>query len=221
MRINACTKSFSGKSVLRCPDLTLEPGQIYAVVGANGSGKSTFARLVSGALPADRGERVTEGPGEIRYMPQKSYAFRMSTRSNLLLAGKDAARAEALMKALRLEGLAKRRASVLSGGETAKMALCRVLMQPCQLLILDEPTAAMDMESAAISEDLILDYRRETGCSVLLITHDLHQARRVADRALFFHRGELLEAGPAKTLLYHPEREETRKFLEFYGGSGK
>ena len=76
----------------------------------------------------------------------------------------------------------------------------------------------MDMESAAISEQLILDYRRETGCAVLLITHDLQQARRVADQALFFHEGELLESGPAERVLFHPEKPETRKFLDFYGG---
>lgn len=218
MTVNACAKSFHGKTILRCPGLTLEPGLIYAVVGANGSGKSTLARLVSGVLPADGHVRVVPGGEKIRYMPQKSYVFRLSTRSNILLAGKDAARAETLMRALRLDGLARRRAGVLSGGETAKMALCRVLMQPCHLLVLDEPTAAMDMESAAVSEQLILDYRRETGCSVLLITHDLHQARRIADRALFFHRGELLEAGAADRVLHHPDRTETRAFLDFYGG---
>ena len=218
MTVNACTKTVQGKTILRCPSLTLEPGLICAVVGANGSGKSTFARLIAGVLPADGRTRVLSGAGPVRYMPQKSHAFRMSTRANIQLAGKDPARAEALMRALRLDGLEKRRAGVLSGGETAKMALARVLMQPCGLLILDEPTAAMDMESAAISEQLILDYRRETGCAVLLITHDLQQARRVADQALFFHEGELLESGPAERVLFHPEKPETRKFLDFYGG---
>ena len=219
MRINACTKTVRGKTILRCPSLTLSPGLIYAVIGANGSGKSTFARLVSGVLPVDGGTRVLEGAEVVRYMPQKSCVFRMSTRNNVLLAGGDATRAEALMDALRLNALAKRRASVLSGGETAKMALARVLTQPCELLILDEPTAAMDMESAAVSERLILDYSKETGCAVLLITHDLHQARRLADQALFFHNGDLLESGPAERVLVQPENAETTKFLKFYGGT--
>ncbi len=219
MTINACTKSFGQNTVLRCPALKLEPGLIYAVIGANGSGKSTFARLASGTLPAD-GNIKAAGSGEtVRYMPQKSYAFRMRTLSNILLGGKDRSRAEKLMDSLRLDGLSERRAGVLSGGETAKMALARVLMQPCDVLILDEPTAAMDMESSAVSEQLILDYRQETGCAVLLITHDLHQARRLADQAIFFHQGELLETGPAERVLFHPDCEATERFLDFYGGA--
>lgn len=218
MKLNACSKTFGGGTVLRYPALTLEPGRIYAAVGANGSGKSTFARLAAGVLPADRGVRVLEGT-DVGYMPQKSYAFRMSTRANVLLGGGDAERAEKLMEALGLTALSKRRASRLSGGETARMALARVLMRPHDLLILDEPTASMDMESAILTEELVEAYRRETGCAVLLITHDLQQARRTADQALFFCRGELWESGAASRVLYTPERPETRRFLDFYGGS--
>lgn len=218
MRLCGCTKSFEGGTVLRFPELTLEPGQIYAAVGANGSGKSTFARLAAGVLPADQGVRVLEG-ADVGYMPQKSYAFRMSTRANVLLSGGDAARAEKLMRALGLSELSGRRASRLSGGETAKMALARVLMRSHDLLILDEPTASMDMESAMLTEELVETCRRETGCAVLLITHDLQQARRMADLALFFCRGELWESGEASKVLYEPERAETRRFLDFYGGN--
>lgn len=218
MRIHPCEKSFGDRVALRVPALTLEPGQIYAVAGPNGSGKSTFARLVSGALRPDGGGRVLEEAVRARYMPQRSCAFRMSVRSNLLLSGGDRARADRLMAALGLDLLACRRAGGLSGGETAKMALARVLMAPCDLLILDEPTAPMDMESAILAEKLVAAYRRESGCAVLLITHDLQQARRTADQALFFHGGELREAGTAEKVLRHPDRPETRRFLEFYGG---
>ena len=91
-------------------------------------------------------------------------------------------------------------------------------MRPHDLLILDEPTASMDMESAMLTEELVETYRRETGCAVLLITHDLQQARRTADQALFFCLGELWESGGAAQVLYAPERPETRRFLDFYGG---
>ena len=217
MKINACSKSYGAKTVMRCEGLELKPAQVYAVIGANDSGKSTFARLVSGALPADRNVKVLTGAAQVRYMPQKSHAFRMSTLSNILLGGGGRARAGALMRALHLEELSGRRAKALSGGETAKMALARVLMQPSELLILDEPTAAMDMESAAAGEQLILDYRRRTGCTVLLITHDLQQARRLADQAIFFCAGNLLESGMADKVLFQPEKKETRQFLDFYG----
>lgn len=218
MKINACAKTYGGRTVLRFPGLELEPGKLYAAVGANGSGKSTFARLAAGAVRADGDARVLETPVTLGYMPQRSYAFRLTVRRNILLSGGAPERAEALMEALGLTPLARQRASGLSGGETARMALARVLMRPCELLILDEPTASMDMESAILAEELILRYRRESGCAVLLITHDLQQARRLADEALFFHRGELWESGPAERVLFAPERPETRRFLQFYGG---
>ncbi len=221
MKAAACTKSFGGRTVLRCPALTFEPSRIYALIGANGSGKSTYARLLAGVLSPDGGGRVLDSRANVRYMPQKNYAFRMSALSNILLAGGDRERARELMQKLQLEALAPRRATALSGGESARMALARILMQPCELLIADEPTAAMDMESAAVSEELLRSYCAETAAAVLLITHDLHQARRLADEALFFSGGELLEAGSAERVLYRPEREETRRFLAFYAGDGR
>ncbi len=218
MKTNACAKTFGGRTVLQAPALELAPGRICAVVGANGSGKSTFARLLAGVLPPDGGGRALPPSVKVGYMPQKSYAFRMTTRANILLSGGGPERAEALMEALQIGHLARQRATGLSGGETAKMALARVLSRPCELLILDEPTASMDMESAILSEGLIQSYCRETGCAVLLITHDLQQARRMAGDALFFFRGQLWEQGPAARVLFSPERPETRRFLEFYGG---
>lgn len=221
MKINACSKTYGGRTVLRFPDFPLKPGAIYAVVGANGSGKSTFAKLAAGVIRPDGDVRVVEPTGPVGYMPQKSYPFRLTVRRNILLSGGTPERAEALMEALALTPLAGRRASDLSGGETARMALARVLMRPCELLILDEPTASMDMESAILAERLIEACRAETGCTVLLITHDLQQARRMADGALFFCGGQLWESGPAKRVLFSPERAETQKFLNFYGGENR
>ena len=218
MRVAACTKTFGTRMVLQIPELVLTPGRLYAIVGANGSGKSTFARLVAGVLPADRSVRVLPDPVKVGYMPQKSYAFRLTAKANILLTGGRRERAEELMEALQISHLAHQRATGLSGGETAKMALARVLARSCELLVLDEPTAAMDMESAMLAEGLISAYCKAANCAVLLITHDLQQARRMAEEALFFFRGQLWESGPAKTVLFAPERSETRRFLEFYGG---
>ncbi len=219
MRTEACAKTFGGRTVLSLPAIELAPGRICAVVGANGSGKSTFARLLAGVIPPDGGGAVLPPRAEVRYMPQKSYPFRLSTRANILLSGGGEERAEALMEALQIGRLARRRATGLSGGETAKMALARVLSRPCGLLILDEPTASMDMEAAILAEGLIETYCKETGCAVLLITHDLQQARRMAGDALFLYQGRLWEQGPAERVLFAPERPETRRFLEFYGGA--
>ena len=125
------------------------------------------------------------------------------------------------MEALGIASLSGRRASGLSGGETARMALARVLMRPWALLVLDEPTAAMDIESTARAEELMQRTCRETGCALLLVTHSLQQARRVADDLLFLHRGRLLEQGPAEQVLSRPEHPETKRFLGFYGDRGR
>ena len=216
MRIAPFSKTFDGVNVLDFPGMELEPGTIYAVIGANGSGKSTFAKVLTGILSADRRGHYFEG-GSVGYMPQKNYAYRMSTRANLLLNGPDGRKADKLLDALQLRHLEHKRADRLSGGETARMALARIMMRSYSLVILDEPTAAMDMETTLLSEKLIVEYVRESGCALILVTHSLQQARRIADEVLYFHKGKLMETGPMKQVLTNPARAETRQFLDFYG----
>ena len=216
MKIPAFSKTYEGSKVLDFPGMEFEKGKIYAVIGANGSGKSTLAKVLAGILPPDRGMKMPK-TFSIGYMPQKNYAFRMSARANILLNGKEEGKAEELMDALQIRHLENKRADKLSGGETARMALARLMMKSYDLVILDEPTAAMDMETTSLAENLIVRYVRETDCALILVTHSLQQARRIADEALYFRKGQLLETGPKETILYAPKREETRKFLEFYG----
>ena len=216
MKISAFSKTYEGRTVLDFPGMELQPGKIYAVIGANGSGKSTFAKILAGVLSADRKGRLTDG-GTVGFMPQKNYAFRMTTKQNILLNGRDEARAERLMEAIQLGELSGKRADKLSGGETARMALVRLMMKRYDTVLLDEPTAAMDMETTLLSEGLIADYVKETGCSLILVTHSLQQARRIADEVWYFHKGKLLEAGEKDRVLGSPERAETKQFLEFYG----
>ena len=216
MKILPFSKTYEKRTVLDFPGVELQPGKIYAVIGANGSGKSTFAKILSGILPADKKGKHVSG-GTIGYMPQKNYAFRMTTKANILLNGKDEARSNALMDAIGLRELENKRADRLSGGETARMALVRLMMKRYDVVILDEPTAAMDMETTLLSEKLIVEYVRETGCALILVTHSLQQARRIADEVQYFHKGKLLESGPKEQVLSAPQRAETRQFLEFYG----
>ena len=138
-------------------------------------------------------------------------------KKNILLNGGEEDRAAALMDALQIRHLEKKRADRLSGGETARMALARLMMKRYDLVILDEPTAAMDMETTAAAERLIQEYTQRTGCAMLLVTHSLQQARRIADEVLFFHKGLLLESGPKDRVLSTPAQPETRQFLDFYG----
>jgi len=216
MKIEAFSKTYEGVTVLDFPGMELEPGKIYAVIGANGSGKSTFVRILAGVLSADQKRKPLSGVS-VGYMPQKNYAFRMTTRANVLLNGKEEEKANGLLDFLQLRHLENKRADRLSGGETARMVLARLMMGTYDLVILDEPTAAMDMETTALSEALIAEYVRDTGCTLILVTHSLQQARRIADTVLYFHKGKLLESGPKSQVLDAPGKEETKKFLQFYG----
>lgn len=217
MKTAPLSKTYNGHTLLELPTLELVPGKICAIIGANGSGKSTMARVLSGVIPPDKGGEVFAGHVRVGYMPQRSYAFRMNVLKNTCLTGGSRERAMELLEKLGIGHLAKRNAGSLSGGETARMALARLMMRSYELVILDEPTASMDIESTLLAEKLMTGYVKETGCAMLLVTHSLQQARRVADEALFLHKGRLLEAGAAEKVLYTPENEETGKFLEFYG----
>lgn len=217
MNISPVRKTYDQVTVLDFPAFHLEPGTICALIGANGSGKSTLARILAGILPADGKNARFDAPEKVGYMPQKSYAYRMSVRSNIALGGRDGEKARRLMESLQLTHLADKRADKLSGGETARMALARLLMKPFDLLILDEPTAAMDMETTALAEEQIRLYRQETGASILLVTHSLRQARRLADQVIFLQKGCLIESGSACQVLDNPKKAETAAFLEFYG----
>ncbi len=216
MKTLAFTKTYGNGFCLTVPALELAPGTITAVIGANGSGKSTFAKVLAGIEPPDGKQAVLPGVS-VGYLPQKPFAFRMSTEKNVLLGGDDAAQAAALMHALGLDALARQSAKRLSGGETAKMALCRSLMGRYDLLILDEPTAAMDMESTLAAEALIRETCEDRRCAILLITHSIQQARRLAQRVLVLHRGTLIEQGQSPQILDAPAQAQTKRFLEYYG----
>lgn len=216
MKTNAFAKTYNGRRVLDLPSITLKSGAVTAVIGANGSGKSTMAKILAGIETADDSKRAAVS-GRVGYLPQKPFAFRMTVGQNLALNGGDEKKRTELLEALGLTSLRRSRAKRLSGGETAKMALARSLLGSYDLLILDEPTAAMDMASTLAAEKLIASYAKDTGCAVLLITHSLQQARRIADEVLYLESGKLIEHGKAETVLNTPKEEKTRQFLEFYG----
>ena len=188
-------KKYGTAFVLDLPPLRFECAKTYAVIGANGCGKSTFARILAGLCENEAGKSSANdwtGGWSIGFLPQRSYAFHMSVLQNLMLnRGVDKPgtegmkRAEELLAALKLTELARAPAKKLSGGETARMVLARLLMQEYDLLILDEPSAAMDVESTLLAETLLREYQKQTGCCVILITHSLQQTQCMADDVLF------------------------------------
>ena len=216
MNSQAFTKTYDGRMVLDFPTMTLVPGTIYAVIGANGCGKSTLAKVLSGTIQSDQRKKVL-ATASVGYMPQNNFAFRMTTKANLLLNGKDEDKAQRLMQALHIDHLADQPAHRLSGGETARMALARLMMKEYEVVILDEPTAAMDIETTLLSEKMIQRYVQDNRCVLILITHSLQQARRLADYIWYIHQGALLEHGARDNLLQTPTTSELKTFLDFYG----
>lgn len=155
VRLTDAAKVYGGRTVLELPELSLTAGGRYALLGANGSGKSTLLRLLAGVIAPDRGS-VNRDAAALRvgYLPQKPYAFSCSVRQNVLLATERGPRAQRQKQADRaleqagLQHLAEARGDRLSGGETQRMALARLLVRTWDVLLLDEPTAAADIAAA-------------------------------------------------------------------------
>jgi len=190
-------KSYHGKIVLDTSALTIPDGSIVAVCGHNGSGKSTLARILAGIIKDDSGKTI-DLEQKVGYMCQNCRPFRMSVRRNLLLNSdktlskkENHARADALITALGMDEIASKNAARLSGGQTERMALARILMKPYDLLILDEPTASMDQNIIPAAEKLVLDYRSQTNCTVFLITHSTEQAKRLANLIIRLEEGSV------------------------------
>lgn len=198
MIIPALRKTYRDKTVLDIPETAIRDGSITAVCGRNGSGKSTLARILAGVIKDDSGTSLALSD-HTGYMCQASLPFRLSVRKNLLLnADKNCSkeenqqRADRLLEEIGLQEYAKKNAARLSGGQTQRMALARVLMKSYDLLILDEPTASMDQAAIPAAEKLILDYQKRTGCTILLITHSPEQAERLADQVLLLDEGKIV-----------------------------
>jgi len=210
-------KRFPGFT-LRVPRLRAEPGRVLAVLGPSGAGKSTLLMLLSGLLPPDAGTIAREGPAV--YLDQHPYLLERSVLENaafgLRLKGvpRGKAREAALtwLSRVGLEALAPRPARGLSGGERVRLALARALATEPRTLLLDEPTANLDPANVARVEALIRE-EKARGRAIVLVTHNLFQARRLADQALFLLGGEVVEEGPAPAFFESPRDPRTRAFL--------
>lgn len=213
-------KRYGARVALDIQELTIEPGERLAVIGPNGSGKSTLLRLLAGVLAPDTGTVQTGNfsLGDIGYLPQHPYAFDLSVQKNveLALAGEaDKAKiAQAALERVGLLHLAKARANRLSGGETQRMALARVLAKPRKLLLLDEPTASADIAAIEQIERAILDYVAQTGCTLVFSSHAPSQAMRLSIRVLALDGGRIGELGDTAQVLQNPLAENTRAFLK-------
>ena len=183
---------YGGRVALERVDFTIEPGEIVTVVGPNGSGKSTLLRALLGVIEPSEG-RVTRQKGlRIGYMPQRlSFDGRipMTVRRFLSLPERrsDAA-ARAALERVGVPGVEGQQMDTLSGGQFQRVLLARALLAKPQILVMDEPTQGLDQPGEAAFYQLIEELRRETGCAILLVSHDLHVVMSASDRVLCLNK---------------------------------
>lgn len=219
---------------------TLSPERVLAIVGESGSGKTTLARAILRLEPKREGRIVFSGEEVFELGAEALRRFRRSVqivfqnptsslnprkrvldlvRRPLRLAGatreEAGRRAAAMLTAVGLgEALHRRRPHELSGGEKQRVALARAFSTEPALVILDEPTTALDVSVQASVLALLEELRRKVGCAYLLITHDLAVVRHIADDIVVMRAGEVCEAGPAHELFERPQHPYTRALLD-------
>ena len=205
--------------------LTLAAGAPTVLVGPNGGGKTTLLRLAMGLLSPSRG-RVTWGgrrdaaPTRRAIVFQRPVMLRRSAEGNIRYAlkaagvarGARAARAAELLAIVGLSELGDRPARKLSGGEQQRLALARALAKEPQVLFLDEPTASLDPAASKAVEDVIRAVTAR-GIKVVMATHDLGSAKRLAGDIVLLHRGRIVETADAATFFANPAAREARAFV--------
>jgi tungstate transport system ATP-binding protein len=205
--------------------LKLEAGPPTMLVGPNGSGKTTLLRLAMGLI-APTGGRITWGgradvpPSRRAIVFQRPVMLRRSAAANVRYAlaaagvprGDREGRASELLALVGLEALGDRPARRLSGGEQQRLALARALAKNPAVLFLDEPTASLDPAATKAIEDTIRTIAT-TGIKVVMATHDLGEARRLAGDIVLMHRGSVIEASPVEVFFSAPKTDAARRFV--------
>lgn len=215
MKVNNLEKTYGHRTVLQIPCLEIKQGTRLAVLGPNGSGKSTMLKILAGVLKND-GEKVSVS--ECGYLPQKSYAFDMTAMKNVesaLWKLPKSERRERAEKALRETGmlsLSESQGKTLSGGEMQRLALARVLAREPQILLLDEPTAACDIESETLIESAL----KKWDGTLIFSTHSPAQAMRLGDKAIFLEGGKILESGTPEEVIMNPKNKRVLEYMSHW-----
>jgi tungstate transport system ATP-binding protein len=226
LRLEGVGFAIDGNTLIDGIDLQLNAGRRTVVLGPNGAGKSLLLRLCHGLLMPTKGavrwcgEAPASAPRLQSFVFQHPVLLRRSALANVeyALAVQGVRGAERRQRALAalertgLAGLARRPARVMSGGEQQRLALARAWVLEPRVLFLDEPTASLD-PAATRSVEQLIEAIHAGGTKVVMTTHDLGQARRLADEVLFMHRGRLLEHTPAQAFFSKPSSEEAAAFL--------
>nr|WP_138179037.1 ATP-binding cassette domain-containing protein [Roseovarius indicus] len=222
LQVEGLRLTFDGKTVLDGLDLTVSDMGCTVIMGPNGSGKSQLLKLVHGLKRPDAGRIAWNGRAATAVTARQALVFqkpvllRRSVAANidfvLKARRRDRSLRDSVLEHVGLADKARQPARQLSGGEAQRLMLGRALATEPEVLLLDEPTASLDPASVLAIERIILR-ARERGVKVFLVTHDMGQARRLADEVVFLHRGRILEHAPADEFFPEPETQPARDYL--------
>jgi tungstate transport system ATP-binding protein len=222
MRAEGLGFSAGGASVLTDVSFEIAPASRTIILGPNGAGKSVLLRLLHGLLEPGAG-RVQWAAADARagqaMVFQSPVMLRRSALENVEFALKVAGRGEVRERAMHalervgLTPLAERPARLCSGGEQQRIAIARAWATEPEVLFLDEPTASLDPTATSSIEEAILAMH-SSGTAIVMTTHDMGQAKRLAERVLFLHRGRLVEDTPADEFFNQPRSREATAFIK-------
>ena len=231
VEVRGLRKAFASKRVLESIDLAVSPEELFALVGPSGSGKTTLLRLlagldspdagvirVAGSDPASDGARLGR---EIGLVMQRPAVFRRTVFENVaygleLRGGQEDEIETEVTAALQAVGLADAkdaRAVTLSAGEAQRLCFARAAVLRPKLLLLDEFTANLDPANVALLEGAVRSFHEDTRATVVIVTHNLFQAKRVARRAGLLLGGTIVETADVDTFFANPSDPRTRAFV--------
>jgi putative ABC transport system ATP-binding protein len=212
------SRALPGKILVDTISVRVHPGEVLAVVGPSGSGKSSFLRLLNRLDEPTAGTVLLDGqdyreitPRELRrrvgMVMQMAYLFPGTVASNIAFGPRQhntplaPEQIDALLTRVGLSGYAERDISNLSGGEAQRVSLARTLANAPEVLLLDEPTSALDDASERAIEELVLGIVRERSMACVIVTHDMPQAARIANCMLALEAGKMTAYGPVGEVL--------------------
>jgi polar amino acid transport system ATP-binding protein len=236
VQISGLRKSFGSNEVLKGIDLNVQRGEVVAIIGKSGSGKSTLLRCVNGLEVFQQGSLQVDGLALRHGDAQAMRALRqhvgmifqsfnlfphLTVGGNVMLAPKlvkqrngptATAQAEALLQRVGLAEKFDAWPDQLSGGQQQRVAIARALAMEPSVMLCDEITSALDPE--LVGELLrVVEVLAEEGMTLLMVTHEMNFARKVADRVVFMHAGRIHEMGPPAALFADPQTAELKQFL--------
>ena len=232
-RVEDVEMVYDSRSVLRVEELEIYRGEILALVGPSGAGKSTLLRLLNFLEPPSRGSIIFQGkrfvPGKPMPVPvrrrvttvfQRPILLQRSVWDNvaygLRLRGwrNGQGRIQGALEQVGLADLADQDARTLSGGEAQRVALARAMVLEPDVLLLDEPTANLDPYNVGLIEEIVRNLNRRAGTTLVLVTHNVFQARRLAKRVALLLEGEVIEVADVEQFFEAPEDERTGAFVQ-------